>query len=62
MLVTLASVHNLVIQQIDVDTAFLNRELEEVYMDQPKGCLVPRKEHKVCWLVKSFYGLIQAPK
>ena len=31
-------------------------------MDQPEGCVVPRKEKKVCKLVKSLYGLKQAPK
>ncbi|KAL6314341.1 hypothetical protein AAG906_021050 [Vitis piasezkii] len=31
-------------------------------MEQPKGCVVPRKEKKVCKLVKSLYGLKQAPK
>ena len=63
VLITLSSVHNLVIHQMDVKTAFLNGELEEeIYMDQPKGCMVPRDEQKVCRLVKSLYGLKQAPK
>ena len=31
-------------------------------MDQPKGCIVPEEEQNVCRLVKSIYGLKQAPK
>ena len=62
VLIALASIHNLVIHQMDVKTAFLNGDLEEeIYMDQPEGCVVPRKEKKVCKLVK-LYGLKQAPK
>ena len=37
VLIALTSVHNLVIHQMDVKTAFLNREMEEeIYMDQPE--------------------------
>ncbi|KAF3681871.1 putative phosphoserine aminotransferase, chloroplastic-like [Capsicum annuum] len=51
------------IHQIDVKTTFLNGELEEeIYMEQPEGCLVPGKENKVCKLVKLLYELKQAPK
>ena len=63
VLIALTLVHNLVIHQMDVKTAFLNGELEEEnYMDQPEGCMVPRYEQKVCRLVKSLYGLKQAPE
>ena len=63
VLIALASIHNLVIHQMDVKTAFLNGDLEEeIYMDQLEGCVVPGKEKKVCKLVKSIYGLKQAPK
>nr|GEW87378.1 zinc finger, CCHC-type [Tanacetum cinerariifolium] len=44
-------------------TAFLNGDLDEkVSMKQPEGFVMPGNEHKVCKLVKSFYGLKQAPK
>ena len=48
---------------MDVKTAFLNGELEEeIYMEQSEGFIVHSKEKKVCRLVKSLYGLNQAPK
>ena len=31
-------------------------------MNQPKGCVVPGQDKKVCKLSKSLYGLKQAPK
>ena len=41
MLVALASVHGLIIHQIDVKTTFLHGDLEEeIYMDQPEGCCI----------------------
>ena len=58
VLIALSSIHNLVIHQMDVKTAFLNRDLEEeICMDQPESCVVPEKEKKVCKLVKSLDGL-----
>ncbi|GKC42181.1 zinc finger, CCHC-type containing protein [Tanacetum coccineum] len=63
MLIALASIHCLIIHQMNVKTAFLNGELEEeVYMNQHLGFILPGNENKVCKLVKSLYGLKQAPK
>ena len=63
VLIALASIYKLQIYQMDVKTAFLNGELEEkIYMKQPEGFVVQGQEQKVCKLIKSPYGLKQAPK
>ena len=55
LLIALASIHNLIIHQMDVKTAFLNGDLdEEVYMNQPQGFIMPGNENKVCKLIKSL--------
>ena len=42
LLIALATIHNLVIHQMDVKTTFLNCDLEEeVYMKQPEGFIIP---------------------
>ena len=63
VLLALTSIYKLIVHQMDVKTAFLNGGLDkEVYMEQPKGFVLPRNKKKVCKLVKSLYGLKQAPK
>ncbi|GKC77339.1 zinc finger, CCHC-type containing protein [Tanacetum coccineum] len=48
---------------MDVKTALLNGVLdEEVYMNQPQGFIMPDNENKDYKLIKSSYGLKQAPK
>jgi hypothetical protein len=59
----MAASYGLIIHQMDVKTAFLNGELdEEIYMDQPEGFNADGQENKVCRLIKSLFGLKQAPK
>jgi len=51
VLLVLTTTHKLVIHQMDVKTAFLNGDLlEEIYMTQLEGCVVPSQENKVCKL------------
>ena len=63
MVLVIAALRNLEVHQMDVKTAFLNRDLdEEIYMEQPESFIAPGQEKKVCKLVKSLYDLKQAPK
>jgi hypothetical protein len=63
VLLSLAASHGLLIHQMDVKTTFLNGEMkEEIYMTQPDGFVVKGQEDKVCKLLKSLYGMKQAPK
>ena len=54
---SLAASYGLIVHQMDVKTAFLNGELEEIYMDQPDEFVANGQEGKVCKLLKSLYGL-----
>nr|GEZ62126.1 retrovirus-related Pol polyprotein from transposon TNT 1-94 [Tanacetum cinerariifolium] len=52
---------NMVVYQMDVKTAFLNRNLrEDVYISQPDGFVDPDNPYHVYKLKKAFYGLKQA--
>nr|GEZ09746.1 zinc finger, CCHC-type [Tanacetum cinerariifolium] len=55
LLLALAAIHNHVIHQMDVETAFLNDDLdEEIYMKQHEGFVMPGHESNVCKLKKSL--------
>jgi hypothetical protein len=58
VILSLAAKMNLEIEQHDMKTAFLYGDLkEEIYMEQPEGFTSNGKEHLVCRLKKSLYGL-----
>jgi hypothetical protein len=63
IIMALVAHYDLELHQMDVKTAFLNRDLlENVYMAQPKGFAVKGKEHMRCHMRKSIYGLKQASR
>jgi len=60
-LLAITAHYDLELHQMDVKTAFLNGDIDhEIYMRQPEGHEVKGKEHLVCKLNKSLYGLKQA--
>ena len=63
VLLAFAVQNDMLLHQMDVVTAFLNGTLEEdLYMQQPDGYVQQGKEHLVCKLRKSLYGLKQSPR
>ena len=59
----LAEKHDLKLHQLDITTVFLNGKLkEEIYLKQPGGFEVKDKNHLVCKLKWSLYGLKQSPR
>ena len=63
VLLAIAAYHDYEIWQMDVKTAFLNRNLfEDVYMTQPEGFVDPKDAIKICKLKQSIYGLKQASR
>jgi hypothetical protein len=58
-LFTLATYHNLKINQMDIKTAFLNGQIiEDIYVEYPHSF---GKSGEVCHLLKGLYGLKQSP-
>jgi hypothetical protein len=51
------------LHQVDVNTTFLNGDIEEeVYIEQPEGFMIHDEKPHVCSLKKSLYGLKQTPR
>ena len=62
-LLALAAQYKLSIFHLDVETAFLNGELEEeIYAFQPEGCKSAKYPDKVIKLNKALYGLKQGSR
>jgi hypothetical protein len=56
VLLSVSCRRKLLVRQFDIDTAFLNGDLDEdVYMEAPEG--VPAPSDNVCKLQRSLYGL-----
>ena len=63
IIMALVAHYDLELHQMDVKTAFLNGDLDEViYMEQPEGFANEGKEHLACKLKKFIYGLKQASR
>jgi len=61
-LLAMLAQHGWKVHQTNVKTTFLNGDLKEnIYMKQLEGFVVKGQEQKVCKLIKSLYGLNQAP-
>ena len=45
---------NLHLEKLNVKTVFLHGDLEDIYMMQPQGYIMPGKEQQVCKLNKSL--------
>src|SRR3984885_620399 len=57
-ILSLVTVEDLHLEQLDVKTTFLYGDLDkEIYMQQPQGYEVKGKDKLVCRLKKSLYGL-----
>ncbi len=61
--IAIATQEDMELHQMDVDTAFLNGDIEEdIYMDQPTDYVESSGSNMVCKLQRSLYGLKQAPR
>ena len=62
-LIALPAKPDLKLHQLNITTTFLNGELnEDIYMKQPEGFEVKGKDHLICKLNRSLYGLKQSPR
>ena len=63
VLLSIIAHDDLELEKLDVKTTFFHEDMdEEIYMHQPEGYKVEDKEHHVCRLRKSLYGLKQSPR
>ena len=62
MFLALSGHKNFKLYQMDVNFAFLNGKLEEVYIEQPEGFLLLENKDYAYKLKKALYGLKQYPR
>ncbi|MCO5562890.1 hypothetical protein L7F22_016526 [Adiantum nelumboides] len=63
MLLALVATEDMELDRMDAITAFLHGDLEEeIYMQQPEGFVQKGKEHLICKLLKSLYGVKQSSR
>jgi len=63
ILLAYACAHNIMLYQMDVKSAFLNRYINElVFVEQPPDLKDDKKPNHVYKLKKALYGLKQAPR
>ncbi|KAL9260081.1 Retrovirus-related Pol polyprotein from transposon TNT 1-94-like protein [Drosera capensis] len=63
LVLSIVTVENLHLEQLDVMTTFLHGDFDEdIYMVQPEAYQIAGKENLVCKLTKSLYGLKQMPR
>jgi len=55
-MMALVAHYDLELHQMDLKTAFLYDNLDDVYMDQPMRFIEEGKEYMMCKLKKSIYG------
>jgi len=61
-LLALVAQYDLELDRLDLKTAFLHGDLDEIFMTQPVGFKAAGKENLVCKLKKSLYGLKQSQR
>ena len=57
LILALAAQHRWEVYHLDIKSAFINGDLQEVYVAQPERFVIKAKEHKVYKLSKTLYGL-----
>jgi hypothetical protein len=63
LLLAYSSLNDIKLYQMDVKSAFLNGEINElVYVKQPPGFEDPRSPNNIYRLKKALYGLKQSPR
>ncbi|KAI3694073.1 hypothetical protein L1987_77032 [Smallanthus sonchifolius] len=63
VVLSLATINNWTLRQLDVNNAFLNGHLTEtIFMEQPPGFEDSHRPNHVCKLNRALYGLKQAPR